>query len=250
MHPELLRFGSITVFSYGTMVALGFLAATFWAWRHAAKLRPGDSLPKAKASEIDREQVLSLVLLVVLCGIIGARIFYVIQFWPRFAEEPMQILNIRGGGLVFYGGLFGGLTALFVYCRLQKLAVLKVLDLAAPAVILGYAIGRLGCFLNGCCYGAPTSAFWGVRFPDLPGLHHPAQLYSAVIALAIFGLLAFLYKRKAYNGQIIFWGIIMHSLYRFGIEFIRINPLYFGLSAAQWIALALIAITILLRPNK
>ncbi|MFH1428110.1 MAG: prolipoprotein diacylglyceryl transferase [Candidatus Margulisiibacteriota bacterium] len=232
MHRELIHIGNITLYSYGTMVALGFFLATAWAYS------------RAKNEGISSESVLSQVIWVIVSGIIGARLFYVIQFWPQFQDAPLQVLNIRGGGLVFYGGLISGLGAIILFSRINKLSVLKVFDLAAPATVLGYGIGRVGCFLNGCCYGKPTTMPWGVRFDHLLEARHPTQLYASVTALVIFGFLVYLSSRKKYDGQIIFWGVVLHSTYRFLIEFIRENPIYYGLSSAQWIALGLIAVAV------
>ena len=238
MHPVLFSFHSITFFTYGSLVALGFLLATFWAYYQAGGFK-NRNLATSSQTFINPDQVLSLVIWIVVSGIIGARIFYVIQFWPQFSGNLLQVLNIHGGGLVFYGGLIGGLIALFGFCKINSLPLLKVLDLVTPSVILGYSVGRLGCFFEGCCYGKITHFPFAVHFPLLNGLRHPTQLYSSFIALLIFLLLVYLAKRQSYSGQVFFWGIALHSIYRFGIEFLRENPLYYGLSSAQWIAILL-----------
>ena len=241
MHPVLFSFHNTTIFTYGFFVAMGFLLATFFAYWQVGGFRSIDSR-QGISSFISADQLLSLVIWIVISGIIGARIFYVIQFWSQFASDPPLVFNIRGGGLVFYGGLIGGLVALYWFCKIHRLPLLKVLDLVTPAVILGYSIGRIGCFLEGCCSGKVTHLPWAVHFPLLEGLRHPTQLYSSFLALLIFFFLIRLAKRQSYTGQVFFWGIVLQSCYRFGIEFLRENPLYYGLSSAQWIALGLVII--------
>ena len=243
MHPILFSFHNFTIYSYGCMVAMGFLAATFWSYWQVGGFRRKAS-PAVANQFLSVDQLLSLVIWIVVSGIIGARLFYVIQFWPEFANQPLQILNLRGGGLVFYGGLIGGLIALFGFCKFHKLQLLKVLDLVTPSVILGYSFGRIGCFFEGCCYGKVCSVPWAVHFPLLSGLRHPTQLYSSFLAFLIFLFLVRLSKHQSYTGQIFFWGIALHSCYRFSIEFIRENPLYYGLSSAQWTALILLGVAV------
>jgi len=259
MHPELITFGNVTLYSYGTMIALGFLAATWWAYRHVqgSGFKVQGSRFKVQGStnlelrtlnvEPKPEDILSLVIWVIVSGVIGARLFYVIQFWSQFQGRLWQIFNIRGGGLVFYGGLISGFMAICVYCYRHKLSLWKVLDIAAPAIMLGYAFGRVGCFLNGCCVGRPTFLPWGLHFPHFLEARHPTQLYASLTALTIFGALTILWKHKRYDGQVFSQGLVLHSMYRFFIEFIRENPLYRGLSAAQWIALGLIIIVMAAR---
>jgi prolipoprotein diacylglyceryl transferase len=223
------------------MVALGFLAGTGWALLKAQRHKGTEAQSRgAGPAPISQEHILSIVICLIVAGLVGARVAYVWQFWGDFQNNLGQIINIREGGLVFYGGLFGGLLALVVYCRVNQLNFLKVMDLVAPAFILGYGVGRIGCFLRGCCFGQECNLPWAMHFQGVEGLRHPAQLYASLTAFLIFFILLMISKRQKYDGQILFWAVILHSFYRFFIEFIRENPLYAGLSQAQWIALIMI----------
>ena len=241
MHPILISLGPFTIFSYGAMVALGFLGATLWAYYQSNQQHKDNTINPTYTPTT--EQILSLILTIIITAMIGARVFYIIQFWPQFQDNYWQILNLRGGGLVFYGGLITGIPALVLFCKKNQLSILQVLDLAAPATMLGYAIGRLGCLLNGCCYGQRCNLPWAIQFPHDSVTRHPTQIYSSLVAFILFTILWHIYCHKKYSGQVIYWALISHSIYRFCIEFLRENPLYYNLSSAQWIAILIIVIT-------
>jgi len=228
MLPVLFKLGPLTVNSYGVMVALGFLSGILLA------------IYLAKKEKIAPEMMMDLALFVMISSIIGARIFYVIEFWPEYWYRPLAMLFVWEGGLVFYGGLLGAVLTVLVFSRFNKLPVLKLLDLITPATALGYAIGRIGCFLRGCCYGVECKLPWAVKFPEAAGLRHPTQLYSLLTWLILFGVLWFLLTKRKFDGQIFALGLILYSVYRFLIEFVRTNPQYFHLTAAQWGSLLLL----------
>ena len=140
MHPLLFKIGPFSFFSYGLMVALGFLSGIVLAYFIAKKVN------------INPEKIFDVGLFVLVGSIIGARIFYVI-FYFRELKSPLDIFMIWNGGLVFHGGLIFAIIAIYLACRLFNIPLLNMLDVAAPATALGYAFGRIGCFLNGCCYG-------------------------------------------------------------------------------------------------
>jgi len=241
MHPILLKLGPLTIYSYGLLVALGFLAGI------------GLAVWLAKKEGIPTEQILDLAVYVLLASIIGARLFYVIEFWRDFAGNPISVFYIWQGGLVFFGGLLFVILAVIAYARFFKVPLFKVLDVIAPAAALGYALGRIGCFLNGCCYGIETNLPWAVKFPALSGLRHPTQLYASLSGLLILGLLLFIFYRKKFDGQVFSLGLIFYAVYRFAIEFIRTNPRYLlGLTAAQWgsILILLIAASLYYKLNR
>ena len=196
------------------------------------------------------DQVSSLIFISMICGILGARIFYVIQFWAQFRGNLWEIIRIDHGGLVFYGGFLLVIAALIIFCRRHKLDVWRVLDIVALALPLGHAFGRLGCFLNGCCYGKPTECLLGVKFPDgtppathYPGLHlHPVQLYEIVANLILFGLLLLMLK-KVKRGQLVSLYFIGYGIIRFVDEFFRGDHTNFILgifTKAQFIGLILV----------
>lgn len=143
------------------------------------------------------EFVFDSVLIGVLSGIIEARLFFVFLYDPGYyLSNPLQILNLQQGGLAFYGGFVFGLATILIYLYRAHIPVLSFLDLAAPATALGYAIARFGCFMNGCCYGKPTTVAWGVVFPVIDGLkRHPTQLYSVIAGFLIFILLVWITRR-------------------------------------------------------
>jgi len=145
--------GAFEVKSYGFMIMCGFLLALWIGQRRARRLG------------LDPTIIFDAAVAVLLAGIVGSRLFYVIKEWDRFRGNPMEIIRIDRGGLVFYGGLIGGAIVLLWFVRRHKMPLLRVLDLACSVVPLAHAFGRVGCFLNGCCYGLLTQSWAGMRFP-------------------------------------------------------------------------------------
>ena len=236
MFPILLKFGWLEVRSYGFFVALGFLAGILIALYYAGR------------EKIDRQDVLDLGILTIVSAIVGARLIYVIGEWDYFRSHLLEIVMVQNGGLVFLGGLLLSLAAIYLFARAKRIPLLKLLDAIAPGSALGYAIGRIGCFLNGCCFGLPTKLPWGVVFPkgslaeaycsDVP--LQPTQLYASLSMLAAFLLLAWLYRKKRFDGQIVFWGLVLYSVYRFLNEFLRFSPIHWlNLTPSQWVVMPL-----------
>lgn len=145
--------GGIKVFGYGTMLFLAFLAST----RLAAWI--------SRREKLDPEVIYDLTIWVFIGGLFGARVFYVIQYWESTIHSFWDIFRVWKGGIVLYGSIMGGTTAFFLYWALRRFPLRPTLDAIAPALALGIALGRLGCFLNGCCYGDVCETGWGVRFP-------------------------------------------------------------------------------------
>lgn len=232
MFPELYHIGPVTVYAWGAMLALALILIAFLMSR------------RFKEAGINPDYALDLILICIVAGVIGSRLFYVVFYdWSYYAANPLEIFSLRNGGfdgLMWYGGFFGGALAFYAYVRWRKLSFWNMADLLAPYLALGYALVRIGCFLNGCCYGVPTNLPWGVVFPlldDLP--RHPTQLYSTVINLGIFALLLKLYRHRTYHGEVFLAYLGLYSLYRFIIEFFRVNLVVGGvLTISQWIALA------------
>jgi phosphatidylglycerol:prolipoprotein diacylglycerol transferase len=193
------------------MVALAFLAGL------------PITLYYAKIEKIKREAILDLFMYSVVSSIIGARLFYVIGFFGEYRDNPLSIFYFNQGGLVFLGGIFVGAAVVLAYTRIHKISLWKVLDIASPPVAIGYAIGRVGCLLNGCCYG--ITAF---------GVQQPTQIYSSLAGVIIFIIIINIYRKKRYDGQIFLWWALLYSIYRFDLEFIRYNPLHvIGLTVSQ-----------------
>jgi phosphatidylglycerol:prolipoprotein diacylglycerol transferase len=247
MHSILFHIGPLPVYSYGFMLMLAFLAATAVATR------------LARQRGIAPEYVLDLTASVLVAGILGARLLYVALNLSYFRDHPGHVLRLWEGGLSFHGGLAGGLIAGLIFCRRRGISFLRMGDVVAPALALGYAIGRIGCFLNGCCYGAPTDLPWACRFHDPPITgpltppSHPTQIYASIINLGIFALLLTIARRQRAPGQVLWSYLLFYAIYRFGIEFLRkgatAQVLAAGLTHSQWasIAMVLIAGAVLMR---
>lgn len=198
VHPIAFKLGPLTVHWFGVMIAVAFLAGMWTAVRRA---------PRAGVAG---EQIADLVVPWLLLGsVLGARVLYVATYWKEsFAGQPWwEIFMIQRGGLVFYGGLIGASLTTIFFARIKKLPLWKLADIFAPSIALGSLFGRIGCFLNGCCYGRACELPWAVRFPaDHPTLGdpvHPTQIYDALLNLLLFLGLAWLFRhRRKFDGQI------------------------------------------------
>ena len=213
MWPVLFKIGPLTVHSWGVLLMLGFLLA---AWRAARS---------ARRYGIAGEHLWDVSLWGLLGGVVGARIAYVLITPAAFRDNPVSALYLWTGGMTFYGGLIGGILAGAVVCRLRGLSIPDVADLAAVSFPIGYGIGRIGCFLNGCCYGGVCDPPLGMRFHTAEGLtppSHPAQLYSAAAGLLMYLILVFLFERRRhFPGQVMLVFLMLYGVYRFLVEFVR-----------------------------
>jgi phosphatidylglycerol:prolipoprotein diacylglycerol transferase len=215
VHPIAFQFGSLTVHWYGVMTALGFLAGLWTASR------------RARLGGIAPEQVLDLGLWLIVGGILGARAWYVMTFWrEQFAADPFpEIFMIHHGGQVFYGGLLGALVVGIIYCRWKRIPVWPMTDALAPSIALGSVFGRIGCLLNGCCYGRECPLPWAIRFPYGHDSHphpvHPTQFYDSLLNLIFYVGLAWLYRRKKFHGQVFATYLIGYAILRSTVEFFR-----------------------------
>ena len=191
--------------------------------------------------------MLSLSLWVVASGIVGARIFYVLDQPYWYLEHPQDILRIWQGGLVFYGGLLFSLISALCFCHRHRLSFWEIADISAPPLALGISIGRIGCFFNGCCYGKPWK--WGLIFsPDsaagrvfLNQPLFPTQLISSANLLVIFLILVVLRSRQSFTQHIFLWFLALYSAHRFMIEFIRADypEVLFYLTVPQFMSIIL-----------
>jgi len=242
MHPVLFRIGNFTVYSYGILVALGFAAGITWAYF------------SARREGIDASQILDLSFYIVLSAVVGSRLFYVLIEYKDYLGKPLQIFKIWEGGLVFYGGLIlAGITGTW-YILHHRLPHWKVMDIFAPGIALGHAIGRLGCFSAGCCYGKVCHCSFGVVLKDPRSLArlgvplYPTQLISSLTLFIIFVILVLVSRRKKFDGQVFWTYILIYALARFGIEFLRGDPRGFTIpgliSTSQGISLVLIPVSI------
>jgi phosphatidylglycerol---prolipoprotein diacylglyceryl transferase len=223
MHPILWKIGPITLRWYGVLVAIGFLAA-YWLFR------------KRAASSLKEKDASNIVILMFVTGVLGARLYYVIWNWKRdFSDKPIaEVFMIHHGGLVFLGGFFAACFALWVWCRIKNQSFAEMADLLAPSLALGHALGRLGCFMNGCCYGFECDYPWAVR-PDAPfevagKAIHPTQIYEFLGLLNIVATLLVLSRIRRYPGQIALAYCLLYSILRFFVEFWRgdVSHHFFG----------------------
>jgi len=181
-----------------------------------------------KAEDISPQQVMDMVFVIVLSAIIGSRVMYVLMNASYYTRAPLDILKIWQGGLVFSGGVIGVVLTMLWYIKRHGFPLGKIADLWAPAIAIGQGIGRIGCFMAGCCYGKPTDLKWGVVFTNPDSLAHPlnvslhpAQIYSSISGFVIFLVLLLLYSKKKFEGQVFLWFLILHSTARLAIERFR-----------------------------
>lgn len=197
---------------------------------------------------LTRDQVLDYALAVLLGGMIGARLFMVFDDMAYYAQQPWQILNIRGGGLAWHGAIIGGVLGFLAYHRRSGVDCARLLDLVVPPMVLGHIAGRIGCFLNGCCVGRPTDVPWAATFPDAPEWQHvprhPTQLYEALAEVATLLFLTLWWERRmGWRGSMIYVYLCIYGTVRFIVDFYRQEPLlYGGLDEAQYVSIGLILI--------
>ena len=224
MHPILFQLGPVTVYTYGVLVATGVLLGLWYARRQA---------PRAG---LDPEKVWNLGIYTVLVALLLAKIWLVLSAWDYYTQNPREIFSMatfQSGG-TFYGGILGAILTIVLYTYFQKMSVIAVMDTFGASLPLGHAIGRLGCFAAGCCYGKPTTVPWAVTFHNevaaqlagTPlGAHlHPTQLYESAVEFLNFGFLVWLGKRQRFSGQMIGTYFLLYGLERGTIEFFRGDP--------------------------
>lgn len=245
MYPELLKIGPITVYSYGLMLGIAFLVAN----QLLAK--------EVKRQGKDPSLATNVTMLALVGGIVGAKLFHVLENWSDFLRDPIGMV-FSSGGLTFYGGLIVAILLVYIYTRKKKLPMLRLADMVAPALALAYGIGRIGCQLAGDGdYGIPTDLPWAMSYEngtvptafvlDQAGHRvptewvHPTPLYEFLTAAIIFTILFLRRKRPLAAGNQFGLFLILHSTSRFLVEFIRVNPRFLSLSEAQWISIGLIA---------
>lgn len=218
MKSVLFQWGVLTIYSYGTVLALAFILVLVLM------------VHRGKKHGMSPQMIYDLNVFIIVGGLIGARLAYVILNWEEFSHQPLEILMIHRGGLVFYGSLLGGMLFLWIYLKRHKMPFLKMADLMAPLLALGHGIGRLGCFLNGCCYGRPTQSFLAVNFPQksLPAQHygpenllHPTQLYEMGTLIILFIILQWHDRHKEFEGQTFLCYLMFYPVVRFFMEFLR-----------------------------
>jgi phosphatidylglycerol:prolipoprotein diacylglycerol transferase len=216
MHPVFLQIGTVEIRWYGVMIALAFLAGTLLGVR------------EARRRGVDPELIYDLLLHVMPAGIAGARLDYILFSNPAyFFHHPSEIAAIWQGGLALHGGLIGGVLAGIWFCRRRRLAFWSFADLLTPSILLGQAVGRGACTLNGCSYGKPTTLPWAVTFTD-PAAQaphnlplHPTQLYEMASDFAILLFLWHFRKKTRFDGQLFLMYVTLYAAARFILEVFR-----------------------------
>ncbi|MDX9702508.1 MAG: prolipoprotein diacylglyceryl transferase [Candidatus Auribacterota bacterium] len=254
MNYRLFQIGGVNIYTYGTLVAIAFLFGIFLAAYRARKI--GE----------DPQNILDLCLYIMVSSIVGARLCFVVLNWEYFKRHLIEIVFIQQGGLVFYGGMIFAVACTIIFLKLKKLSILQYLDILTPSLAVGHAIGRVGCFFNGCCYGKVAGnsifSFLAVRFPKVveriplgdgtiseqvigspPYIDHlysamitesdqyslpiyPTQLFSAGMNFIFFFIMLAIFRHRKFTGQIWWSYLILYSVGRFMIEFVRADNPY------------------------
>lgn len=223
----------IDVMYYGILIGIGMILAYYIA------------VKEAKRVGYTEDDILDLAVFMIPIGIIGARLYYVIFNWSLYSGNPMEILNIRGGGLAIHGGIIAGIITAAIYSKKRKLDFFKLADIVILGVPLAQAIGRWGNFINGEAHGGPTDLPWAILVDGVRV--HPTFLYESIWDLAIFILIFTNRKKEKYKGRNLVQYMILYSLGRFFIEGLRTDSLMFGpIRMAQFVSVLGIAVGLIL----
>jgi phosphatidylglycerol---prolipoprotein diacylglyceryl transferase len=215
VHKIAFHIGNYPVAWFGIFVAIAFVLGLWTAARRGAR------------DGLTADQMMDAGPWLILGTIVGARLWYVVTYWQEgFAREPWtEILMVQRGGLVFYGGLVGASAATLIYLIRKKIPIWKFGDAVAPSIALGYVFGRMGCLMNGCCYGRTCDLPWAIRFPQDHPTHgasvHPTQIYDAILSGLLYLGLAWLHRRKRFDGQVFAAYLICYAVIRSIVESFR-----------------------------
>ena len=261
MHPRLFtvpafdllgrNVGPLVMPTYGILLVLGMLAGLWIVTRQARK------------AGLVPDTISDMAVYAIIAGLIGAKVLLLVVEWPFYSRNPRELLSLFQSGGVFYGGLLGAIPVAFWYARRHRLDGWKTADVLAPGVVVGQAVGRLGCFMAGCCYGRPSGVPWAVTFTDLYANRnvgtpldtplHPTQIYESLACFLILGVLLWMAPRKRFHGQVVLAYVSLYAVARFVIEMFRgdaIRGFVFGgrLSTSQAIAIAMVVAAALVLP--
>ena len=253
-NPVAFELGSFSMRWYSTFLTLAVVWLIFWMW-----------LQVKKGAQITLDTVLSMALVGIPSGIIFARLLHVIDDIVIASLHPEltasgQVINylqhpgliIGGAGLTIYGAILGAALGIWIYCKITKTKMGYIVDLMAPGIIIAQAIGRVGCLLNGCCYGTPTTLPWGLVYTDPQSFGfnggiptHPTVVYEIIYCIIVFAVLMMLRKKLKPDGSLFALYLALYAAWRLGIDFLRDGtPFLFGLHQAQVISIIVLAITV------
>ena len=235
--PVAFSLGALEVRWYGIMVVLAIVAIIFI------------SILEAKRVGFSEEHIYNVGLWAVIGGVLMSRVIHVIDNWDYYLAHPRQIIGFEG--VAVYGAVIGVLLAILIYAYVKKLSFWQLGDIIAPGAIMGQAIGRIGCVINGCCYGLPTSLPWAVVYTH-PGSYaplglpvHPTHVYHLIWNLAAFGVLWSLRKKVKPQGVLFLSYLALYAAGDLSIRFIRVGePFLFGMQQAQLIGIAMLLVTV------
>jgi phosphatidylglycerol:prolipoprotein diacylglycerol transferase len=245
VYPELFSIGSVTIYTYGVLLAASYLLGLRLAmWR-------------ASRWGLDPQRVLDLGIVIIIAALVGAKLLLVVTDFDEFRSNPAAVLSIARAGGVFYGGLLLAVAVAFWYMARTRMPYWTTCDVFAPAIALGHVTGRLGCLAAGCCYGKPTNVPWAIVFTNREAAAnvgtplgiplHPTQLYEAGAELIIlFVLLSTEKKGRPFPGRTFWLYMLLYAISRYIIEIFRGDPrgTVFGFSTSQFISLLLAPLAI------
>ncbi len=236
--PIAFEIGPIIVGWYGIMVALAVITVVAWAL-YSVKKDP----------RLNGDIILNAAIVGIPSGIIGARLLHVIDNWSTYSQDLSRIIG--GDGLAIYGAVLGAALGVWIFSLFKKIPYGHLVDVLAPGIILSQAVGRVGCTLNGCCYGLETDIFCSIVYTHPESLGpvgvsvHPTQIYEIIFNLVVFGILLLLRKRLRPDGSLFMVYLSFYSVWRIAVDFIREGkPFLFGLHEAQVISIVILIITI------
>jgi phosphatidylglycerol:prolipoprotein diacylglycerol transferase len=246
MHPILFDFGSITIYSYGVLLAAAYLLGLQFA------------LMRARARGLDAQRVMDLGIWIIISALVGAKLLLLIVDFRQFANNPRELLGLARSGGVFYGGLIAAVVVALLYLRRHKLPLWTTTDVFAPGIALGHIVGRLGCLLAGCCFGRPTTVPWAITFRDPAAMAnvgtplgvplHPTQVYEAGAEAVILAFLLLWEKKGRPVPGRTFWSyMLLYGISRFAIEFYRGDSrgmVFDALSTSQFVSVVLVPLSI------
>lgn len=216
MRLVLFEIGNFKVYSYGLMIAIGIIMASILL------------IKRGRGKGYDEDKLLNLLIISVIAGVLGGKLLFIITEFKDIMQDPSILYNF-GNGFVIYGAIIVGALAVYIYCKKNKWNPLEILDLAAPGVALAQGFGRIGCFLAGCCYGRETTSSIGVCFPENSlapsGIELiPTQLFSSAFDFLLAGFLLWYSRKNRKEGRILALYVIIYSIGRFFVEFLRNDP--------------------------
>jgi phosphatidylglycerol:prolipoprotein diacylglycerol transferase len=236
--PIAFTIGEVSVRWYGIMVALAVVVLILWTLREVRR-----------GAKLSYETIITAALVGIPSGIIISKLLHVIDMWDYYSQYPSQIIG--ASGLAIWGAVLGATLGVWIYSKFSNLRFGYLVDLVAPGIILAQAVGRVGCTINGCCYGLPTSLPWGIVYTNpesyapLGVAVHPTQIYEIVFCLIVFAVLLRLRGHFKPDGSLFLIYLSIYSLWRVGIDFLRDGtPFLFGLHQAQVISIIVLLITI------